>query len=102
MVWDELTAGSWLIDQELAAGVVKLLPDCTYPQSVIAPAGAVARMGPGFGNRAGGTLPLGALAWVSCRDVARPGWLRLPDLSWIAADNLGAGARATRALPVCA
>ncbi|HEX3828900.1 MAG TPA: DUF1906 domain-containing protein [Sporichthyaceae bacterium] len=101
-VWDELTAGSWLVDQELAAGVAKLLPDCAYPQSVIAPAGAVARMGPGFGNRAGGTLPLGALAWVSCRDIARPGWLRLPDGFWVDADNLGAGARATRALPICA
>jgi hypothetical protein len=101
-VWDELAAGSWLVDQELAEAATRQLPDCVYPQSVIAPAGAVARTGPGFDNRAGTTLPLGSLAWVSCRDLVRPGWLRLPDGLWVDADNLGAGARATRALPICA
>jgi hypothetical protein len=101
-LWDELVAGTWLLDPELAGGAAKRLPDCAYPQSVVAPAGAVARTGPGFDHRAGGMLPLGSLAWVSCRDIARPGWLRLPDGLWVDADNLGAGARATRALPMCA
>lgn len=100
-LWDELVAGSWVVDSDLAVPTATALPGCAYPQSVVAPAGAVLRIGPGFGHRAGGMLPLGALAWVSCRDAARPDWLRLPDLAWIAADNLGSGARATRALPIC-
>jgi hypothetical protein len=99
--WDQLAGGNWVSDAELANGVAKQVPECTYPGSVTAPAGAVTRAGPGLNHQAGFPLPLGTLAWVGCREFGPGRWLRLPDHSWVATADLSFGDRNANALPPC-
>lgn len=80
--WNKLVDGSYVADAYVAGGARKPLPLCSYPVQVVA---------------AGGTLPLGALAWITCIDASGSS-ARLPDGRFVARADL---ARFTAALPTC-
>jgi hypothetical protein len=99
-VWDKLVDGSYLDDSRVAGGSAKDLPECAYASPVASGAGAVARSGPGLNyDTTGDTLPLGALARVTCRDLAQS-WVRL-DHDWVAAADLAGGGPGGSATPYC-
>ncbi|MFJ5779119.1 glycoside hydrolase domain-containing protein [Streptomyces sp. NPDC093094] len=87
-VWNRLTTGHYVTDHYVSTpsgtGYSAPLPRCAHPYQVTAAGGLTERSGPGNGYTAVGTLPGGALAWVTCQ---RPGgrvgttsvWNRLDD-----------------------
>jgi hypothetical protein len=102
-VWDKLDDGSYMADAYLGAPV---LPACRYPAQVATVAGANVRSGPGPGfPTAGGALPAGALAWVTCQIAGPAGtgvWNRLEDGAYV--DNsliAGTTAGFNPAVPRC-
>ena len=97
--WDKLSDGTYLDDTRVAGGSTKVLPECSYASPVAAGTGAVTRSGPGLGYGTGDTLPLGALARVTCRDLAQS-WVRL-DHGWVAAADLAGGGPGGAATPFC-
>ncbi|HEY3604045.1 MAG TPA: DUF1906 domain-containing protein [Sporichthyaceae bacterium] len=98
-IWDKLDDGTYLDDTRVAGGSTKDLPECSYASPVASGTGAVIRSGPGPGYDTGGTLPLGALARVTCRDLAQS-WVRL-DHNWVAAADLAGGGPGSAATPYC-
>jgi hypothetical protein len=99
-VWDKLVDGTYLDDSRVAGGSAKELPECAYASPVASGNGAVARSGPGLDyDTTGDTLPLGALARVTCRDLAQS-WVRL-DRNWVAAADLAGGGPGSAATPYC-
>jgi hypothetical protein len=97
--WDKLTDGSYLDDARVAGGSAKDLPECSYASPVASSSGAVTRTGPGPDYDTGATLPLGALARVTCRDLAQS-WVRLQQ-GWVAAADLAGGGPNGSATPYC-
>lgn len=97
MVWNKLTDGSYVADAYVAAGAPKPVPVCSYPLQVLTSGGAVARTAVGATAAASTTLPLGALAWVSCQASA-DNWLSLTNGRYVAGADL---APTTSPLPTC-
>lgn len=96
MVWDKLTDGSYVADAYVGAGAAKPVPPCSYPLQALPGDGTVTRTAVGATAPASTTLPLGALAAVSCR--ASEQWLRLTNGRYVAAADL---APTTSPLPAC-
>ncbi|WP_079177954.1 glycoside hydrolase domain-containing protein [Streptomyces mangrovisoli] len=87
-VWDRLADGSYVSDHYVstpsATGYSAPLPRCAQPFQVTAAHGLTERTGPGSGYAAAGSLPQGALAWVTCQRSgakvrANTVWDRLDD-----------------------
>jgi hypothetical protein len=96
-VWNKLADGSYVSDAYVAGGAPKPLPRCSYPAQVLAAGGAAVRGAPAAGAATDATLPLGALAWVTCTDGSGA-YVQLPDGRYVAAADL---ARFTAALSTC-
>jgi uncharacterized protein YraI len=90
-VWNKLTDGNYVSDSYVSTpsntGYSAPLPRCTYPFQVTIPT-LNKRAGPGSSYAISGTLPGGALAWVTCqRSGSRVGttsvWDRLDDGKYV-------------------
>jgi uncharacterized protein YraI len=70
-VWDKLTDGSYVTDYYASTpghpGYSAPLPRCSYPYQATAAGGLSERAGPGASYAVAGTLPNGALGWVTCQ-----------------------------------
>jgi len=111
-VWDRLTDGTFVSDVRVSTpakpGYSTPLPRCTYPYQVTAASGLTERTGPGGGYPSAGTLPGGALGWVTCQ---QPGpavgtsrvWDKLRDGYWASDYYLASPGRPgyTQAVPRC-
>ncbi len=91
-VWDKLADGSYVTDYYVSTpsvtGYSAPLPRCAYPFQVTASGGASERSGPGVSYPVKGTLPNGALAWLTCqRAGSKVGttkvWDYLRDGRWV-------------------
>ncbi len=99
--WYKLTDGSYLPQSALAAGGKLPIARCVYPAPVLPPEPTMLRKGPGPSHPEGGVLPVGALAWVECRNPDRPSWLALSGGRWVSDSDLGTGGEAGSPLPRC-
>jgi hypothetical protein len=111
-VWDRLTDGTFVTDVRVSTpakpGYSAPLPRCTYPYQVTAASGLTEHTGPGAGYPSAGTLPGGALGWVTCQ---HPGpavgtsrvWDKLRDGHWASDYYLASPGRPgyTQAVPRC-
>lgn len=95
-VWNKLTDGTYVADAYVGAGARKPVPTCSYPLQVRISGGTVSRTGATITSPASTTLPLGALAWVSCQ--ANNDWLGLTNGRFLARDDL---APTSAMLPTC-
>ena len=91
-VWDRLTDGSFVTDYRVSTpsktGYSAGLPRCTYPYQVTAAGGVNEHTGPGASYPTAGTLPGGALGWVTCQQAGSktgtsPVWDKLRDGHWV-------------------
>ncbi|WP_019877842.1 glycoside hydrolase domain-containing protein [Sporichthya polymorpha] len=73
-VWDKLVDGSYVSDAYVGGGARKPLPTCSYPVQVLTSGGAFTRTGPADTTPTAAKLPLGSLAWISCRQGT---WVQL-------------------------
>jgi len=96
-VWNKLVDGSYVSDVYVAAGARKPVPACSYPVQVLTSGGAVTRTGPSTSAPTAAKLPLGALAWIRCRD-ASGSWVQLLNGLYLSKSYL---ARFDATLPEC-
>ncbi len=94
-VWNKLVDGSYVSDAYVGAGARKPVPPCNYPVQVVATGGSLARTGPASDQPPGAKLPLGALAWISCRDGS---WAGLYNGLYVSSKHL---APFSATLPAC-
>ena len=99
--WYKLTDGSYLPQSALAPGSGEALSACTYPAPVIRDSGTTLHAKAAGSAERRGRLPVGALAWVECRNPDRPSWLATSDGAWINSDDLATGGPAGSPLPRC-
>jgi hypothetical protein len=99
--WYKLTDGSYLPQSALAPGSGKSLARCAYPAPVVRESGTTVHAKAAGSSERRGALPVGALAWVECRNPDRPSWLGLSDGSWVNSDDLATGGPAGSPLPRC-
>lgn len=99
--WYKLTDGSYLSQSSLAPGAGKSVPRCAYPAPVIHEDGTTVHARAAGSSERRGELPVGALAWVECRNPDRPSWLGLSDGTWVNSDDLATGGPAGSPLPRC-
>ena len=107
-VWNKLADGSYVTDYYVSTPSNTTysapLPRCTYPFQVTS-AALNKRSGPGSSYAAAGTLPGGALAWVSCQ---RPGskvgttsvWDKLDDGTYVSDHHLATPSTTTYSPPI--
>lgn len=91
-IWDKLTNGSYVTDYYVSTpsntGYSTPLPRCSYPFQVTATGRLSERTGPGTSYAVRGSLPAGALAWVTCqRAGSKVGttsvWDKLTNGRWV-------------------
>ncbi|MGQ0845990.1 MAG: DUF1906 domain-containing protein [Sporichthyaceae bacterium] len=103
--WYKLTDGSYLPQSALAAGATAraaaALSTCAYPAPVQRPEGTTLRAKAAGSSQDRGRLPVGALAWVECRNPDRPSWLSVGNATWVNSDDLATGGPAGSPLPRC-
>jgi uncharacterized protein YraI len=110
-VWNKLTDGNYLSDYYVSTpsntGYSAPLPRCTYPFQVTIPT-LNKRTGPGASYAISGTLPAGALGWVTCqRSGSKVGttsvWDKLHDGKYVSDFYLATPSKTTysRPLPRC-
>lgn len=94
-VWDKLGNGSYVTDYYVSTpsktGYSAPVTRCRYPYQVIPAGGANERSGPGASYPVTGTLPGGALAWLSCQKAgskvgATSIWDKIDNRHWVS-DN---------------
>jgi hypothetical protein len=99
--WYKLTDGSYLPKSALAPGSGEGLETCTYPAPVIREDGTTLHVKAAGSAEQRGRLPVGALAWVECRNPDRPSWLATSEGTWVNSDDLATGGPAGSPLPRC-
>ena len=108
-VWDKLSTGTYVTDYYVSTpsntGYSAPLPRCAYPYQVTAADGLNKRTGPGTSYRVVGSLPNGALAWVTCqRAGTKVGttsiWDRLNDGYWVSDYYVATPSNTTYSKPI--
>jgi len=91
-VWDKLADGTYVADTYVSTpsstGFSAPLPRCAYPYQVTASGTLNERTGPGASYPVAGTLPSGALAWLTCQAAGSlvggtRVWDKLSDGRWV-------------------
>jgi hypothetical protein len=107
-VWNKLTDGNYVSDYYVSTpsntGYSAPLPRCTYPFQVTIPT-LNKRTGPGSSYAISGTLPGGAVGWVTCqRSGSRVGttsvWDRLDDGKYVSDFYLATPSKTTHSPPL--
>jgi uncharacterized protein YraI len=107
-VWNKLTDGNYVSDYYVSTssntGYSAPLPRCSYPFQVTIPT-LNKRTGPGSSYTISGTLPGGALGWVTCqRSGSRVGttsvWDRLDDGTYVSDLYLATPSQTTYSPPI--
>jgi len=107
-VWDKLTDGSYVTDYYVSTpartGYSAPLPRCSYPYQVTAAGGLSQRTGPGASYPVAGTLPDGALGWLTCQQAGSPVgttrvWDKLTDSRWVSDYYLASPSKTTYSNP---
>jgi len=108
-VWDKLTDGSYVTDYYASTpnhpGYSAPLPRCSYPYQATAAGGLTERTGPGTSYSAAGTLPNGALGWVTCQQAGSlvgttRVWDKLTDNHWVTDYYLATPSKTSYSSPV--
>ena len=107
-VWNKLTDGNYLTDYYVSTpsntGYSTSLPRCTYPFQVTIPT-LNKRTGPGATYAISGTIPAGALGWVTCqRSGSKVGttsvWDKLDDGNYVTDFYLATPSKTTYSPPL--